>query len=407
VPLQNTRSPVQRVLVLTCAWLPALATEARDSAADAQAGGDTTESDPEDESGMRHPSLHTPWSQHTGSDSLAPSSSMLSSVAAAPAVAQQSPLSPDSRHHRSPARVQRALNQLAALARPPVAGDHTRLLELEDSERTAESAAALPPPPPPQQQQQRRWRGGPQNEPAPAVAPLAQEPEPGVTLRNIASVVDGILSDGTAGAVREKRESGRAAQQPESKPSPAHCEPEPEPEPEPEAQPQAHRGLREGGVISVLESGPYHSLPPGWETRVSRTHGDEYYYNTVTDETTYDHPGSNSAAPAADTSTATADAGVSKAPQKSRLVAANDTAEKLGETRAAAAVPAANMVFEASAPSLVYKKASAKRRGLFQCCSAPVSAGEGVVHQSNTRTGGDAAMDSTLESTSQVCSQPH
>eukprot|EP01047_Picozoa_sp_COSAG01_P049993 COSAG01_NODE_5007_length_4548_cov_5.216903_2_plen_389_part_00 len=388
MPLQNTSSPVQRVLVLTCAWLPAHATEARDSAADAQAGGDTTESDLEDESEMRHPSLHTPWSQHTGSGSLAPSSSMLSSVAAAPAVAQQSPLSPDSRHHRSPARVQRALDQLAALARPPVVVDHTWLLELEDSERTAESAAALPPPPPPPPQQQHwRWRGGPQNEPAPVVAPLAQEPEPGVTLRNIASVVDGILSGGAAGAGRENRESGRAAQQPESKPPPAHCEPEPEPEPE--AQP------------------PYHSLPPGWETRVSRTHGDEYYYNTMTDETTYDHPGSNSAAPAADTSTATVEAGVSKAPQKFRLVAANDTAEKLGETRAAAAVPAANMVFEASAPSLVYKKASAKRRGFFQCCSAPVSACEGVVHQSNTRTGGEAAMGSTVESTSQVCSQPH
>ena len=32
------------------------------------------------------------------------------------------------------------------------------------------------------------------------------------------------------------------------------------------------------------------TLPPGWEAHTSRSTGEVYYYNTITEETTYDRP---------------------------------------------------------------------------------------------------------------------
>ena len=65
-------------------------------------------------------------------------------------------------------------------------------------------------------------------------------------------------------------------------------EPESEPKSEREEAPTEEEDLSEAGA----EEKPVQddTLPQGWEAHTSRSTGEVYYYNTITEETTYDRP---------------------------------------------------------------------------------------------------------------------
>ena len=62
------------------------------------------------------------------------------------------------------------------------------------------------------------------------------------------------------------------------------CTPAPEPEPEPEPESELEPNSSEHAVHLGM------ALPAGWETRESRSTGDVYFLNAVTQESTYELP---------------------------------------------------------------------------------------------------------------------
>ena len=68
-------------------------------------------------------------------------------------------------------------------------------------------------------------------------------------------------------------------------------EPEPEPEPKSELEqevPTEEEDLAEAGAEETPPQDD--TLPPGWEAHTSRSTGETYFYNSITEDTTYDRP---------------------------------------------------------------------------------------------------------------------
>ena len=67
-------------------------------------------------------------------------------------------------------------------------------------------------------------------------------------------------------------------------------------EPEPESEPKSEREEAPTEEEDLAEAGAEEkplqddTLPQGWEAHTSRSTGEVYYYNTITEETTYDRP---------------------------------------------------------------------------------------------------------------------